>query len=155
MCQKWQIYGLSDSMVLLSQAHTTQQKQFALYIRHETGLCWPGFTRLLLRQSTDMATWVKEVLGTVDSLRSSVEEYEKRLHQWLSDEERSVNLSDINPSLHRFINEEIGKHLALKEGELYWFLRGVLALAHQQPDMAISEEQYATVLERLRVMTNQ
>ncbi|GCE31986.1 hypothetical protein KDA_74700 [Dictyobacter alpinus] len=143
------------SMVLLSRAHTTQQKQFALYIRHETDLCWPGFTKLLLRQSTDMAAWVKEALGSVDSLRAFVQDYEARFQQWLSEEKLSVDLSDINSDLHHLMNEEIEKHPSLKKEELYWFLRGVLTAFCQQPGAAISEEQHADVLDHLRVLTNQ
>ncbi|GHP00643.1 hypothetical protein KSF_106900 [Reticulibacter mediterranei] len=138
------------SMVLLSCAHTAEQKQFALYIRYETNLCWAGFTRLLLRQPAEMAAWVKESLRTVDSLKSSVEEFENRFQQWLSAEERSVSLCDLNPSLHHFMNEQIKKHDALRADELYWFLRGVLASACQNPEMAVSEEYHGVVLERLR-----
>ncbi|GHP00644.1 hypothetical protein KSF_106910 [Reticulibacter mediterranei] len=143
------------SMVLLSRAQTAVQKQFALYIRHETNLCWSGFTKLLLCHSTEMRLWVKETLWSVESLQASVQEYERYLTRWAAGEGLVVELRHINASLHHLMNEEIRKQASLKKDELYWFLRGVFTSACQQPGIVLSEEQHAAVIHQLRVLTNQ
>lgn len=140
------------SMVLVTCARTVEQRKFALYIRYQTGLCWPGFTRLLLRQR-ELAPWVQETMRAVLSLEGAMEEYKGQFQRWLEGDQ-DLSLDDIHPLLHRLVNSEIERHAFLPRPDLYWYLQGVLEMAYRQPAMDLNEEQKRIVRARLQTFTN-
>lgn len=141
------------SMVLVTRAQTVEQRKFALYIRYQTGLCWPGFTRLLVRQR-ELAPWVEETMGTVLSLKAEMEEFKGRFQRLLDGDKGQLSLDDIHPSLDLLVKSVIKQHALLPRPDLYWYLQGVLEMAYRQPGMDLNEEQKRIVLERLQAFTN-
>jgi hypothetical protein len=135
-------------MILLSQAQTVEQQQFALYVCFQSDLCWPGFTQLLLMHKSDMAMWVKETLMPINSLRSAVKLYE-HTYEELCQRRLEFDISDSHHALHLLMVEEIRQHLSLSNEDLYWYLRGVLEMA-SKPDIHLDKEQKQEILDRLQ-----
>ena len=138
-------------MVLLSQAHTIEQQQFALYVQFQTAICWPGFLKLLLRQPRHMMTWAKEALRTIHSLRPMVDYLEGEYEQMLrAHQPPPLEMSQIPSALRALLHSEQERQAILTPMERYWYLRGVLAAACRQPEMRLDEEQQKQLLGPLR-----
>ena len=140
-------------MALLSEARTVEQQQFALYVRYQHSLCWFGFLRLLLRQSDSVATWAKEVLLAIESLRTKTEHYAEAWERQRWERRASLDLDGIPPQLQALLFSEIEQQQTLTNLQLYWYLSGVLAIASQQPEMRLDESQKQAALAQLRRFT--